>query len=235
MILNDAWVLLLEGTPVAFSAFNARLSDMVQVGPVWTPPEYRNQGFARRLVAYTLHQEKRKGTKKAVLFTDHPAAIKAYLAIGFEKIGHYRLALLEKPIKLQEIEFTTSPMATDIDFLTQRINQETPECGKAHPFAFFIRDEHNQIIAGCNGSVIFGSIYTDQLWVHPAHRKNGLGHKLMEAVHDYGRRSGCSMATASTMSFQGAKAFYEKLGYGSDFERPGYTQNASCHFMRKEL
>jgi RimJ/RimL family protein N-acetyltransferase len=41
-----------------------------------------------------------KGTKQAILFTDNPAAIKAYLAIGFKKIGNYRLALLEKPIKL---------------------------------------------------------------------------------------------------------------------------------------
>lgn len=102
---NDAWVLLLDGTPVALSAFNARLSDMVQVGPVWTPPEYRNKGFARLLLAFCLHQEKLKGTKQAILFTDNPAAIKAYLAIGFKKIGNYRLALLEKPINLQEIEF----------------------------------------------------------------------------------------------------------------------------------
>ncbi len=232
---NDAWVLLLDGTPVALSAFNARLSDMIQVGPVWTPPEYRNKGFARLLLAYTLHQEKLKGTKQAILFTDNPAAIKAYLAIGFKKIGNYRLALLEKPIKLQEIEFTTSPVATDIDFLTQKINQETPEFSAAYPFAFFLRDEKNQIIAGCNGSVIFGSIYTDQLWVHPDHRKNGLGHQLMDAVHDYGRKSGCWIATVATMSFQGAKAFYEKLGYIGDFERSGYTQNSSCYFMRKEL
>ena len=133
------------------------------------------------------------------------------------------------------IQYTSTPASVDIDFLTQKINQETPEFGEAHPFAFFVRDEHNQIIAGCNGSVIFGSIYTDQLWVHLAHRNNGLGHQLMEAVHDYGRKSGCSMATVATMSFQGAKAFYEKLGYIVDFERTGYTQNSSCHFMRKEL
>jgi GNAT superfamily N-acetyltransferase len=134
-----------------------------------------------------------------------------------------------------KIELTKSPVATDIDFLTQKINQETHEFAEAYPFAFFIRDERNQIIAGCNGSVIFGSIYTDQLWVHPDHRKKGLGHQLMEAVHDYGRRSGCSMASVATMSFQGAKAFYEKLGYVIDFERPGYRQNSSCLFMRKEL
>ncbi len=133
------------------------------------------------------------------------------------------------------INFTTSPMATDIDFLTQKINQETPEYGAAHPFAFFIRNTNNQIIAGCNGSVIFGSIYMDQLWVHPNHRKKGLGNQLMEAVHDYGREKGCAMATVATMSFQGAKTFYEKLGYVMDFERQGYTHNSSCLFMRKEL
>ena len=133
------------------------------------------------------------------------------------------------------IEYTSTPTSADIDFLTQKINQETPDFGSAHPFAFFVRDEHNQIIAGCNVSVIFGSIYTDQLWVHPDHRKNGLGHKLMEAVHDYGRKSGCTMATVATMSFQGAKAFYEKLGYVMDFERSGYTQNSSCIFLKRSL
>jgi len=63
--------------------------------------------------------------------------------------------------------------------LTQ-FNEETLDFGTAHPFAFFIRDENHQIIAGCNGSVIFGSIYTDQLWVHPDHRKSSLGHKSLK-------------------------------------------------------
>lgn len=133
------------------------------------------------------------------------------------------------------IQYTSRPAIEDIDFLTQKINQETPGFGEAHPFAFFIRDEKNQIIAGCNGSVVFGSIYTDQLWVHPDHRKKRLGHQLMEAVHDYGLKSGCSMATVATMSFQGAKTFYEKLGYVSDFERIGYAKNSSFIFLKRSL
>lgn len=133
------------------------------------------------------------------------------------------------------IQYTSTPASADIDFLSQRINQETPEFGEAHPFAFFIRDERNQIIAGCNGSVIFGSIYTDQLWIYPDYRKNGLGHQLREKVHDYGRQSGYSVATVATMSFQGAKAFYGKLGYVVDFERPDYRQNSSCIFLKRSL
>jgi GNAT superfamily N-acetyltransferase len=236
---GDCQILVQDSTPVSLVGINARLADSVQVGPVWTPPDYRNRGFARRLLAHTLHQEKLKGTTQAILFAGNLAAIKAYLAVGFEQIGDYRLALLEKPASLEKlwwaIEFTTSPEARDMDFLTHKINQETPEFGQAHPFAFFIRDAQNQIIAGCNGSVIFGSIYTDQLWVDPDHRKNGLGRQLMDAVHDYGRRLGCFMATACTMSFQGAKTFYENLGYTSDFERSGHTNGSGCIFLKRVL
>ncbi|MGI9215084.1 MAG: GNAT family N-acetyltransferase, partial [Gammaproteobacteria bacterium] len=166
LLKNDCCILLSKGKPVSLCAFNARLEDMVQVGPVWTPPEQRNKGFAKLLLTFALFQEKIKGTKEAILFTYNPAAIKVYLSIGFKKIGDYRLALFSKnPINLKDTEFTASPIASDIEFLTQKINEETNDFGVASPFAFFIRNEDNCIIAGCNGSVIFGSIYTDQLWV----------------------------------------------------------------------
>lgn len=134
-----------------------------------------------------------------------------------------------------KIQHTSTPESTDIDFLTQKINQETPGFGAAFPFAFFIRDKNNKTIAGCNGFIIFGAVYTDQLWVDPDYRKSGLGHKLMMQVHDYGRKNGCTMATVATMSFQGAKTFYEKLGYVVDFERVGYTKDSSCIFLRRDL
>ena len=132
------------------------------------------------------------------------------------------------------IEFTTTPNSVDINFLTHKLNEETKEIGSASSFAFFMRDEEGKIIAGCNGSVIFGCIYTDQLWVDQKCRKQGLGKQLMETVHDYGKKNGCAMATVCTMSFQ-AQGFYEKLGYIINFERHGYTQNSSCLFLQKKL
>lgn len=133
------------------------------------------------------------------------------------------------------IEYQATPSNKDIDFLTQQINQETLEFGTAYQFAFFIKDADSKIIAGCNGSVVFGKIYTDQLWVHPNYRKQGLGSKLMEKVHTYGSEVSCTMATVSTMSFQNAAQFYENLGYKKDFERFGHVRGSSCLFMRKEL
>jgi len=136
---------------------------------------------------------------------------------------------------IMKIEKTLTPIQQDIDFLTQKINEETSDKGAAYPFAFFIRDDTHVIIAGCNGSVIFGAIYTDQLWVSPEYRKQGLGRKIMERVHQYGLETGCHMATVSTMNFQKAREFYEALGYQCDFERPGYVENSSCIFLIKKL
>mgnify|MGYP000912484932 CR=1 FL=1 len=134
------------------------------------------------------------------------------------------------------IILTEEPQSEDIDFLTHAINQEaSKEYGSAHPFAFFARSEDNNIIAGCNGSVIYGTIYTDQLWVDAKHRKTGLGRMLMERVHEYGLIKGCKIATVATMSFQGAQNFYEKLGYTVDYARAGYANGATCLFLSKRL
>ena len=134
-----------------------------------------------------------------------------------------------------KIEHTSNPSTQDIDFLTQQINRDTPDFGDSYPFAFFIRDDKGTIIAGCNGSVVFGVIYTDQLWVRSDYRKQGLGRALMDSVHEYGREVGCAMATAATMDFQDAREFYERLGYKSDFQRSGYVGKSHCIFLSRGL
>ncbi len=133
------------------------------------------------------------------------------------------------------IQQSNSPTPEDIEYLTQKINEEITAYGSAFPFGFFIRDENAKIIAGCNGYIIFGCIYTDQLWVDPNYRHQGFAKSLIEQVHEYGKKQDCSMATICTMSFQNAVSFYKKLGYTLDFERQGYTKDASCLFLRKDL
>jgi serine protease inhibitor len=62
---------------------------------------------------------------------------------------------------MNKIEYTKSPSATDIDFITKKINEETSEYRVCQPFAFFIRDNKVVIIAGVNGFILYGKIYTD--------------------------------------------------------------------------
>ena len=134
-----------------------------------------------------------------------------------------------------DIEGTLQPSSHEIDFLTQRINEETSTYGEAYPFGFFMKDASGQIKAGCNGSVIYGALYVDQLWVHTQFRGQGLGRQLMAHIHAWGRARGCMFSTVATMSFQGALGFYERLGYICEFQQTGYVQDAHKWVLRRPL
>lgn len=93
-------LLLIDGAPVAMTAFNARLPDMVQIGGVFTPPELRGRGFARRAVALHLAEVRENGATTAILFASGAAACRAYEAIGFARVGTYALAILKTPVTI---------------------------------------------------------------------------------------------------------------------------------------
>lgn len=90
-------VLEAEGEAIATTAFNAALPDIVQVGGVYTPPDLRGRGFARRAVALHLAQARDRGVTRATLFASHPSAMAAYRAVGFDRIGAWTLCLFESP------------------------------------------------------------------------------------------------------------------------------------------
>ncbi len=43
---------------------------------------------------------------------------------------------------MKSIEYTRNATASDIDFITKQINQESSEYGKTYPFILFIRDNN---------------------------------------------------------------------------------------------
>jgi len=89
---------LLDGTtPVSYSAFNAMLPEIVQIGGVWTPPALRGRGYGRSVVAGSLLAARKQNVRRAVLFADplNPAAKRAYLSLGFRIVGDCGLVLLQ--------------------------------------------------------------------------------------------------------------------------------------------
>ncbi len=94
-------ILVEDGEPVAMTAFNAVLPDIVQVGGVYTPPELRGRGYARRAVALHLSEARAQGQGQAILFASGAAAARAYEAIGFEKIGDYRVIDFTSPVYVE--------------------------------------------------------------------------------------------------------------------------------------
>ena len=96
-----AWVLEDEGVPVATSGFNAAIREAVQIGGVYTPPQYRRRGYGRAVVAASLLDARAEGVETAVLFTGHDnlPAQRAYAALGFRPIGEYRMLMLREPLE----------------------------------------------------------------------------------------------------------------------------------------
>lgn len=97
-IAADSHRVLYEGgEPVAMTGFNAVLPDAVQVGGVYTPPDLRSRGLARRAVAMHLSEACTKGVIGAILFAATPQASKVYEAIGFVRAGTFSLLGYETP------------------------------------------------------------------------------------------------------------------------------------------
>ncbi len=93
-------LLLHHDQPVALTGFNAILPEIVQVGGVYSPPDLRGRGYARRAVALHLMEARAKGTRRAVLFAANAAAARAYRAIGFQPAADFTLFLLATPIRI---------------------------------------------------------------------------------------------------------------------------------------
>ena len=87
--------LMIDGAPAAMTGFNAVLSDMVQVGGVYTPPESRGRGLARRAVGLHLTEAQKAGVARAILFAASDAAVACYRPLGFERIGDYAFVLFD--------------------------------------------------------------------------------------------------------------------------------------------
>ena len=81
------------------TGFNATLPDCVQVGGVFTPTALRSQGYGRAVVAGSLLDAKSRGVVRSILFTEkeNVSAQRAYVSLGYERIGEYGLVRFSEP------------------------------------------------------------------------------------------------------------------------------------------
>jgi ribosomal protein S18 acetylase RimI-like enzyme len=76
----------------------------------------------------------------------------------------------------------------------------------------FAREESAGVVGGALGRTWGGAAELQQLWVDPAHRRRGLGERLVRAFEQRAAERGCTLVYLETFSFQ-APAFYGRLGY----------------------
>lgn len=130
-----------------------------------------------------------------------------------------------------------NPKQEDIQILGDGIIQYAKEQTEHQPmefFAVFLRDHHQSILGGCSGTILYGCLYIDTLWVSPKLRSQGYGRQLMQKALEFGLAKHCSFATVNTMDWE-ALAFYQKLGFSIEFQRQGFAHGSVFYFLRKSL
>ncbi len=94
--MTDRWIsrrgrtlhLWEDGQVVSLAGVGSRTPNGVRIGPVYTPPEARNRGYASALVATISQAELDAGRRFCFLFTDlaNPTANHIYQTIGYEPV-----------------------------------------------------------------------------------------------------------------------------------------------------
>ncbi|MCM6775777.1 GNAT family N-acetyltransferase [Nocardia sp. CDC159] len=94
--LGRLWLWEDGGRPVALAAHQARAYGWSRIGPVYTPPEARRNGYAAALTAHVSQWLRDKGSR-VCLFTDlaNPTSNKIYQEIGYEPVHNFVHYLFE--------------------------------------------------------------------------------------------------------------------------------------------
>jgi len=87
---DHQWIYLWEvgGEVVSLVGAGAETPNGVRIGPVYTPAEHRNRGYASALTAAASQNQLDRGRRFVFLFTDlaNPTSNKIYQAIGYEPV-----------------------------------------------------------------------------------------------------------------------------------------------------
>jgi ribosomal protein S18 acetylase RimI-like enzyme len=179
----------------------------------------------------------------------HAHAIHIYKKAGFEILGeftpshnpnlHYMMRLSMKKLTSSTAgyhveHYDTIPYE---EILFRGISEEAFRAKglpPIRPFSIFLKDRRQNVLGGVSGTMFYGCLYVDSLWIDPALRRQGWGKQLMQGAENLGRQRGAHFATAHTMDWE-ALFFYEKLGYFIEFVREGYDKNSKMFLLRKNL
>ena len=85
-------------------------------------------------------------------------------------------------------------------------------------FALILSDENGEAIGVLNAYTAFAEIYIDDMWVDSAHRGQGYGRQLIEALENQFKDKGFNNINLCTNQFN-APEFYKKCGFQAEFTR----------------
>lgn len=111
-------------------------------------------------------------------------------------------------------------------------NDAAAPLAEVQPLACFARTASGEVIGGAVGRRWGACCELQQLWVAPAHRRRGVGARLVRAFEARAGEHGCASFYLETFSFQ-APGLYRALGYRVAFELDLYPHGFVKYLMVK--
>ena len=105
---------------------------------------------------------------------------------------------------------------------------------EVQPLSCFAHTESGRLIGGAIGRRWGACCELQQLWVDPAHRRQGIAAKLVRAFEARAQSHGCSSFYLETFTFQ-APELYRSLGYAVAHEHKVYPHGIVKFLMVKHL
>jgi uncharacterized protein len=90
-----------DGEPVSMLAHTPAVSGTARIGPVYTPPEHRNRGYATSAVATLSQQLLDSIAHRCMLYTDlaNPTSNRIYASIGYQRCGAWEVLDFSPPAR----------------------------------------------------------------------------------------------------------------------------------------
>jgi N-acetylglutamate synthase-like GNAT family acetyltransferase len=129
-----------------------------------------------------------------------------------------------------------TPSSQELQFLEDRIYEfNSSQTGQddGQLFAFFVKNDQQEIVAGVTGWTWAQACEIRSLWVHPDWRGQGHGRSLLESAEQEALEQKCKVILIISYDFQ-SPAFYQKFGYKiawqlNDFP-PGHQ---NCYLVKR--
>lgn len=102
------------------------------------------------------------------------------------------------------------------------------------PLHVVVKNDFSEIIGGLLAKTWWGGLDIQYLWVAEAHRKTGIGKKLMQMAEREALGRGCHMAYVDTFSFQ-AIGFYQRLGFSKYGQLAEFAHRHTRFYLSKPL
>jgi ribosomal protein S18 acetylase RimI-like enzyme len=137
-------------------------------------------------------------------------------------------------LQFSEHDTLPSEQARIVDDGLGEANDAAAPLHEVQPLAVFVTDDAGRVIGGAIGRTWGASCELQQLWVHPAHRRRGLGAQLVRRFETRAAARGVRHFYLETWTFQ-APRLYGSLGYRITHTNANFPHGLAKFMMERWL